>query len=62
MLTNNVSYKPLVARNIFPNHHDCLPHPGVSSQHRFNLAQLNTKPTKLYLVIGAAEKLNSSVV
>src|SRR5262245_3543481 len=60
-LRDNVSYQLLVARNIFPSYHDCVSYPGMSSQERFDLADVDLKHAMFDVLIGTAEKLDASV-
>jgi hypothetical protein len=46
---------------VFPYHHHCLPHPGVTPQDRLNLPELNAKPSHLDLMVNPSQKLQVAI-
>src|SRR5216110_2616151 len=59
---HHIGHQALLSRGIFVSQHDRLTDCGMPHQGGFNLAQFDTEPMKLDLLVSATNKLNLSIV
>src|SRR5262249_48073437 len=57
----HVGHQPPIARHILARHNHSFTRRGVALNYRLNLAQFDTVPTNLYLIIDTAQKLYVSI-
>src|SRR5207248_9672244 len=58
---HQADHLPRTRRHDLPHHRHRFAHSAVLGQHRLDLSQLDAETPNLYLVIDAAEKLQSAV-